>query len=160
MTCKLLTAAKYDCSCLRADEQEGFCCRPCVSLLRAQTESVVCNMRRSEDCITWTPLVNITIQKTTAVHSDRATVARYNERVSTTLITYCKRQCIERSALYCFSKPHTPAIVCNHCVCIGSGKALTLVQKNVTLLQDSVTAIQIKETLAIDSLSTIQLNNI
>jgi hypothetical protein len=45
-------------------------------------------------------------------------------------------------------------------VCIGSGTALTLVRKIVTVLQDSVSAMQIKETLAIDSLSAIQLNNI
>jgi hypothetical protein len=53
-----------------------------------------------------------------------------------------------------------PAIVYNHCVCIGSGTALTLVWKIVTVLQDLVSAMQIKEMLAIDSLSAIQLNNI
>jgi hypothetical protein len=45
-------------------------------------------------------------------------------------------------------------------VCIGSGKAMTLVQKNATVLQDSVTAMRIKERLAIDSLSAVQLNDI
>jgi len=62
--------------------------------------------------------------------------------------------------LYCLCKSNTPAIVCNHSERIGSEKALTLVKKNVTVLQDSVSAMQMKETLAIDSLSAIQLDNI
>lgn len=37
---------------------------------------------------------------------------------------------------------------------------MTLVQKNATVLQDSVTAMRIKERLAIDSLSAVQLNDI
>jgi hypothetical protein len=45
-------------------------------------------------------------------------------------------------------------------VYIGSGKSVTLVQKKLTVLQGSVPAMQIKETLAIDSLSAVQLNNI